>query len=62
MSENLSDEQKKEVGEEIVKLLNLRLDKDGRVDMGEYGTKTPTGLVKVIIRLLDEASKKSTPE
>ena len=49
----LTTKQEELLGEEIIKLLNLKV-KDGRVNTNEYGTKTALGLGRVILRLIDE--------
>lgn len=53
MEKELTEKQVEELGERVINILNLRM-KEGRVDVGEFGTKTPLGLGRVILRLIDE--------
>lgn len=55
----MTDKQIEQFGNEIIKLLSLKLKENGRVDTNiEFGDKTPLGLGKTVIRLLEEAKEK----
>lgn len=51
-----NEEQMEKFGNEIIKLLNLKVKANKRVDtVGDFGDKTPIGLGRTIIRLLNES-------
>lgn len=51
---NFTEEQEKKIGEEIIKLLNLKIKKNGRV-YTSFGDKTPLGLGRVILSIIEES-------
>lgn len=51
--ENRTEKQEEALGQKIIEILNLKV-REGRVDVGEFGTKTPLGLGRVILRLVEE--------
>lgn len=51
---DLTEEQEKKIGEEIIELLDLKIKKNGRVNTS-FGDKTPLGLGRVILRIIEES-------
>ena len=51
-----NEKQTEKFGKKIIKLLSLKIKKNGRVDT-DGGDKTPLGLGRTIIRLLEEVEE-----
>lgn len=45
-----------QIGQRLIKLLDLRVKENGRVDT-DIGDKTPVGLARTVKRLIEEAEK-----
>lgn len=50
----------RKVGESLVKALNLKLNKEGRVTT-EWGTKTPVGLFRTMVSQIEEIEGEHQP-
>lgn len=54
-----TEEKIEELGTEIAKLVNLKLDKKTKMYDTQWGTKSAVGLGRCILRLIEEAESKS---
>ena len=52
----MNEKQIETFGNELIKLLSLKIKKNGRVDT-DGGDKTPLGLGRTVIRLLEESKE-----
>ena len=52
----MNEKQIEQFGNEVIKLLSLKVKENGRVDT-DGGDKTPLGLGRTVLRLLDEAKE-----
>jgi len=57
VSETLNEKQIEKLGSEVIKLLFLKVKKNGRVDTG-WGDKTPLGLGHTLLRFIEDSHKK----